>query len=212
MPITLPAYTGYHPAVWPPYATELFVVAPGADAREVRFLASHALYSSQIDDALVLGPAHEEAHQTEAPAQPAAVLDRWALETAFRERDAVLAQLPALAEYYQHISHEQIGLAAAFVAYMLGQQLKPQSLASHLLYSPTLHVRADLPNGAVHLSVIFEPGVDPLHPTPDEDGDDANASVSFYDARGTLRAGTSGPLPAVLLQLASLAQWPAAVA
>ena len=212
MPITLPTYTGYYPALGSPYATELFVVAPGADAREIRFLAGQALYSSQTDDALVLEPAQQEAQQPEAPAQPTVVLDQWAREMAFRERDAVLTQLPELADYYHHISREHIERATVVVTYILGQQLKPQSLASHLMYSPSLHVRADLPNGAVHLSLVFEPGVDPLNPTPDEDGDDANAIVSFYDAQGALRAGTTGPLPAVLLQLNALAQWPNTVA
>lgn len=206
MPFTTPSYyTAFaSPGVdFLPYATERLVVAPGADAREVKFLAGRTLYSAQTDDLLVLAPAEE------TPAQSTVVLDQWALETAFRERDAVLAQLPALAEYYQHISREHIERATALVVYRLGVQLKPQALASHLLYSPSLHVRADLPNGAVHLSVIFEPGIDPLNPTPDEDGDDANAIASFYDAHGALRAGTSGPLPQVLLQLNDLAEWPA---
>jgi len=203
------AYTTLYSTV--PYATEWCWVAPGADAREVQFLASRTLYSSQADDALVLDPLREETVQPEATdAPPTAVLDQWALEVAVREREAVLAQLPELADCYQHISREHIELTAAFVAYKLGQQLKPEALASHLMYTPNLHVRADLPNGAVHLSVIFEPGIDPLHPVPDEDGDDANASVSFYDAQGNLRSGMSGPLPTVLLQLASLAQWPTA--
>lgn len=210
MPAINPAYSS-QAYILPRYASEWTVVAPGADAREVRFLAGQALYSSQADNALVFDTTSEDIYQADASAQPA-VLDQWALETAFRERDAVMAQLPALADYYHHINTEHIELASALVAYVLGQQLKPQALASHLTYYQSLHVRADLPNGAVHLSVIFESGVDPLNPTPDEDGDDANASVSFYDAQGILRAGRSGPLSTVLSQLASLAQWPTTVA
>ncbi|HEX8656048.1 MAG TPA: hypothetical protein VF690_00855, partial [Hymenobacter sp.] len=89
----MPAINPYHnslanypTAVEWKYAPDSLIVAPGADAREVKFLASRALYSSQADSALVLAPVEEQSQQIDEQAQQSAVLDQWALETAFRER------------------------------------------------------------------------------------------------------------------------------
>lgn len=209
MPLTAPAYQTVAPLHRP--LCDYSFVAPGADWHEIQFLASNALYSAQTDEVFAPELVELDSEPVDELTENSIILNQWALETAFQERDVLMAQLPGLREYYADISSEHIGFATLMVAYVMGHQLKPQSLSSHLTYNKSLHMRADLPQGTVHLSVIFEPGVDPTNPTPDEDGDDANTIVSLYDTEGVLRAGTSGPLPSVIVQLSSLAQWPVKV-
>jgi hypothetical protein len=194
-------------------------VAPSANRKEIQFIANRVLYNAQADIEFVFEPIEEpvknagsESHSQAQSIEQTIVLDQWALSKAFQERDAVLAQLPGLRDHYADISQYHIDLAAVLVVYALGRELKPQSFASYLTYNQSLQVRADLPNGTVYVSVIFEPGINPTLAIPDEDGDDANTIISFYDVHGALKGGTNGPLRSVLMQVAALFQQSALVA
>lgn len=178
----------------------------------IHFSGNTALYSAQLytfssdlDEALI-------DRTNFAPIPPtvgasfADMSSQWLIDKAFKERDIVFGQLAELGEYYTHISPQHIFKGTLKAAYELWWRLKPESLTSHLTYNQSLHIRASLPNGAVHLSVVFEPGVDPTAPMPDADGDDANAVASLYDRHGVLVDGTTGPLPQVLAYLSTFAQ------
>ena len=145
--------------------------------------------------------------------QPAAELDaqlvEWLLAKALKEAEAIRCQWPAKATYFEGIRQEDVSLVAGQLAIWLWNLAKPVQLTTTLTYDQSLHVRAALPQGAVHIAVLFSPGVDPNATIGLGEEEEDNTVASVYDAHGTYLNGAVGPLPQVLAQLAGLLPLPA---
>lgn len=139
---------------------------------------------------------------------PATELDEqlieWLMDKALKETGAVRRQWPAQQTQFEGISSDYVFLVTAQLAIWLWSRASPVQLTTTLTYDQSLHVRAALPQGAVHIAVLFSPGIDPNATAGLGEEEEDNTVASVYDAHGTYTGGMVGPLPQVLRQLADL--------
>lgn len=129
---------------------------------------------------------------------------RWLTDKLLKEVEAVRQQLTEKQEYFAGIDQKFLFQTAQQVALWLWAVASPTHLTTTLTYNQSLHIRAGLPHGAVHFSVLFSPGIDPnATATLGEDEVD-NTVLSVYDAQGQYTGGIVGPLPQALLKLPEL--------
>lgn len=123
---------------------------------------------------------------------------------AYKTRDAARRDLHEKIACYAGISEQHVENAAFLVAAALGLQ-NCERVTTTLTYEQSLHVRAELPNGAgsVHVSVLFTPGLDPTQATGEREEED-NTVISVFGRDGKFVVSTEGPLLPALTQLPAL--------
>lgn len=121
-----------------------------------------------------------------------------------REVEGVSRQLAAKQAYYEDIEQAHVLAVTALLTVHLWQQaIAPGELVFTLTYDQSLHVRAALPHGALHASVLLTPGLSPMQQLGQREEED-NTIVSIFGPDGKWQAGTEGPFMACLEALPGL--------
>lgn len=208
MPATLPAPDT---AVFAPLPTRRSAYQRVAVAPEV----DHYTRSVEWWDSPVL-PAPAVLRRPAAPATPPAPATvvpelrmRWLADRALREMEIVTRQLAAKQPYYESIDRSHVLATTGLLTVQLWQHATPLDLTFTLTYDQSLHVRATLPQGALHVSVLFTPGLDPLQNQGLCEEED-NTVLSVFGADGRWQKGIEGPLMQCLSELPALLLAPAA--
>lgn len=152
-----------------------------------------------------LGSAQPVAKSTPVP--PAAELDaqaiRWLMDKGLKDGETVRQQLLAKQSYFEAIEANHVLKATYLLSLALRCEATLAQLAFTLTYDQSLHVRATLPQGALHVSVLFTPGLDPTQHLGQREEED-NTVVSVFGPDGRWQAGTEGPLQLCLGRLSAL--------
>ncbi|MGI4735769.1 MAG: hypothetical protein ACRYG7_11380 [Janthinobacterium lividum] len=146
------------------------------------------------------------------PVPPAAELDaqsiEWLMDKGLKDGETVRQQLQAKQAYFAEIEARYVLKATYLLSLALRQEVAPTQLAFTLTYDQSLHVRATLPQGALHVSVLFTPGLDPTQHLGQCEEED-NTVVSVFGPGGRWQVGTEGPLLPCLGRLPALLAAPA---
>ncbi|TGD80813.1 hypothetical protein [Hymenobacter wooponensis] len=128
---------------------------------------------------------------------------RWVADRALREMETVGRQLATKHAYYDGIERDHILTVVALLTVHIWQQASPLDLTFTLTYDQSLHVRATLPQGALHISVLFTPGLDPLQNQGACEEED-NSVLSIFGPDGHWQAGAEGTLMHCMVTLPTL--------
>jgi len=133
---------------------------------------------------------------------------QWLLKEMLKDGETVRQQLLAKQEYFEGIEARYVLKAAYLLSLVLRHEATLTQLAFTLTYDQSLHLRAALPQGALHASVLFTPGLDPTQHLGQCEEED-NTVVSVFGPDGHWRAGTEGSLLPCLERLPALLAAPA---